>query len=970
MIGISFVYPLYLWLLLLIPLTILLAFYGKRSTSRLRFWGGLGLRVFLLTLIIFALAGIQVRLPSRTLTAVFVLDASDSIPVEERARGEELIRQAIEKMPTGDRAAIVVFGEDALVERLASEDNRLAKLTSTPVSTRTNIASALQLAMALFPGEGARRLVLLSDGRENLSYAMKQAELAAIQQIELQYIPLGEANEQAEVLVNSLKAPTTARQGQEFDLEISVESTLAVGATLRVFADDELIHTQEVSLNPGVNLYRVEVQNPSPGFRRFRAQIEPDVDNRLQNNEASAFTVVQGPPRVLLVEGAAEDSQNLTSALEAAQVEVTVSAPEKLPATLAELAQYDAIILANVPASRLPSGVMEALPVYVRDLGKGLLATGGENAFGAGGYLRTPLEEALPVYMDVKSRELAANLALIVAVDKSGSMGRCHCDNPDLNQTYTAVETGQAKVDIAKEAIMRSASALGDADYLGVVTFDTQAYWALNPQLLPSQSALENAIGAFQAQGQTNLFNGVNEAYKALEGINAKRKHIILMTDGWVRTGELNTLAKKMRDEGITLSVIAAGQGSAEYLQSLAKDGGGRYYPAVDIMSVPDIFLKETVKSTGEYIIEEAFYPLPASPSPIFRGIDENILPALLGYNGTTPKNTARVDLITPRGDPLLASWQFGLGRAAVWTSDLKGRWATRWVQWEQFPKFTAQLVDWLLPAPQLEGLDASVSMSDAGAVIHVEAKDDSGQPMNSLEIQARVIDPALQTVEVSLAQVGPGQYEVITRADQPGTYLVWLGVANNKEPVGQMTLGLVAPYSPEYRAGGVNSSLLEELARVTGGSLLEEPALAFTHNLPALESAREIWRPFLLLATILFPIDVAWRRLILTRRDIERAQAWILARLPWKRAARAGYETPILGRLFTARERARERNQPLAPGRPGPSVADHPPVSEEAAPQPAASISPAPQAPERGTPGSAEDSLSRLREAKKRARR
>ncbi len=927
-----------------------------------------GCEVFLLLAIILATAGMQIRLVSRTLTAVFVLDASDSIPPEEQARGEAFIRQAVEKMPQGDRTAIVVFGEDALVERLASEDSNLAELTSIPVSTRTDIASAMQLAMALFPGEGGRRLVLLSDGRENLSYALKQAELASIQQIEMQYVPLGDPGGEVEVLVNALEAPASVREGQEIGLGVSIDSSIAVGATLRVFADNELIHTQEVNLSPGTNLYTIPVLNPTPGFRRFRAVIEPDADNRLQNNEASAFTVVQGPSSVLIVEGVPGEGENLSAALKAAQIEVTVSAPGELPATLPELARYDAIILANVPRSSLPSEVMDALPIYVRDLGKGLLMTGGENSFGAGGYLRTPVEEALPVYMDVKSRELAANLALIVAVDKSGSMGRCHCDDPDLNQTYTAVETGQPKVDIAKEAIMRSSSALGNEDYLGVVTFDNQARWALTPQLLPGENALENAIGTFRAEGQTNMFTGVSEAYKALEGINAKRKHIILMTDGWVRTGELNTLARQMREKGITLSIIAAGEGSAEYLEALAEEGGGRYYPAVDMMSVPEVFLKETVKSVGQYIIEEAFYPLPANPSPIFRGIDENTLPGLYGYNGTSPKNTARLDLLTPRGDPLLASWQYGLGRSAVWTSDLKGRWATDWVEWEQFARFSAQLVDWLLPAPQVEGLDASVTINDDGAVIHVNSKDEEGRPVNSLEIQSRLIDPELNTLEIPLVQVGPGQYEVTSRVDQPGTYLVWLGVNKAGEPMGQMNLGLVVPYSPEYRARGVNLGFLDELAQITGGGLLNEPAGAFTHNLPALESAKEIWRVLLMLAAFLFPLDVALRRLIISRRDIQQGQAWISSHLPFRQTAAKAREAPILGRLFTARNRARERNQPakLVDRR---TLEDAPPAPSTN-PQGTTSSQPAQNASPESQTSPRDDSLARLREAKKRARR
>ncbi len=972
MVRISFIYPQFLWLLLLAPLTVVLALLGRRALSKVRLWGGLALRIFLLLLMILALSGIQLRLPSRSLTAVFVLDVSDSIPSTEQTYGEALIHEAVEKMPASDRAAIVVFGEDALVERLAAPDSTLARLTSTPITTRTDIASALQLAMALFPDEGARRLILLSDGRENLSYALKQAELAALQDIELVYVPLGETNGEAEVLVDSLDAPTDIREGQSFDLNLIVQSSVQTGAMLRVFADNELIHTQELRLQAGTNRYAVPVTDPQPGFHRYRAQVDSDVDNRLQNNIGSAFTVVHGPPSVLLVEGQPGEGENLSAALKAAKMEVITTTPEGLPSTLPELARYDTIILANVPASALPTGAMDALPVYVRDLGKGLLMTGGENAFGAGGYLRTPLETAMPVYMDVKSRELAANLALIVAVDKSGSMGRCHCDNPDLNQTYTAVETGQPKVDIAKEAIMRSASALGPDDYLEVVTFDSQARWALDVQQLVDNNTLENAIGTFQADGQTNIASGVDAAYEALKGVNAKRKHIILMTDGWVRTGDLTPLVEEMRQQGITLSIIAAGEGSAEYLRVLSETGGGRYYSAVDMMSVPSIFLKETVKSVGQYVVEEPFFPLPASPSPVLRGIDETNLPGLLGYNGTSPKGTARLDLLTPRGDPLLASWQYGLGRAAAWTSDMKGQWATQWVKWKDFSRFAAQLVDWLLPAPQVEGMNAHISLQDEGALIHLDAQDKDGRPLNFLTVQAHLINPTLDTQELPLKQVGAGQYEAMARVSEPGTYLVWLGISDKDQPVGQMTIGMVMPYSPEYRSSGVNISLLQELAQITGGSALTEPVAAFLHNIPAADSAREIWRTLLLIAALLFPLDVALRRVMFTTRDMQKAQVWIREHLPWQQTQK-GSEEPVLGQLFSARDRARTRTQTGAdagreippipaksnPEKPAPPVsADRPSTTTENNP------------PEAKSENTEEDALARLRAAKKRARR
>ena len=312
--------------------------------------------------------------------------------------------------------------------------------------------------------------------------------------------------------------------------------------------------------------------------------------------------------------------------------------------------------------------------------------------------------------MDVQSKTRESNLALVLAVDKSGSMGRCHCDNPDLNQSYTATETGLPKVDIAKEAIMRSANALSQQDYIGVVAFDSVARWAFSLNSLPDQTTLENAIGAVKAEGQTNLQSGLEAAFAALQKVDARRKHVILLTDGWSRSGDLTATVTKMHEAGITVSIVAAGGGSAEYLKDLATLGGGRYYAAVDMLQVPNIFLKETVTSVGEYLIEEPFYPVPASPSPILRGIDTAKLPMLKGYNGTTAKSAARIDLLTPRGDPLLASWYYGLGRAAAWTSDLKGQWASELVTWDGFPRLVAQLAAWLVPPAEQEGLTARVS--------------------------------------------------------------------------------------------------------------------------------------------------------------------------------------------------------------------------------------------------------------------
>jgi hypothetical protein len=407
---------------------------------------------------------------------------------------------------------------------------------------------------------------------------------------------------------------------------------------------------------------------------------------------------------------------------------------------------------------------------------------------------------------------------------------------------------------------------------------------------------------------------------------------------------------------------VAAGGGAAEYLEGLSQEGGGRYYPAEDILSVPDIFLKETVKSVGQYIIEEAFYPLPSMPSPVLRGLDAASLPALLGYNGTTAKRTARLDLITPRGDPLLASWQYGLGRAAVWTSDMKDQWAGEWLRWENFSRFAGQLLGWTLPAPQVEGLQAQTSISEGRGLVQLTARDEQDRPLNFLDARATIVDPDLESREVTLEQVGPGQYQAQVDVSSPGTYLVRLGVNDGDQSLGQMTLGMVAQYSPEYKVGGANVSLLQELARITGGEALLESGNAFLHNLPAAADAREIWSPLLLAAALLFPLEVAVRRVRFSSRDLRKGAAWLQARLPWRRKPGQMAERPrVLGNLFQARERARTRrtqDQPLPLGQVGKpeSAQKQPQQQEEKQPQ------------KREQPS--EDALERLREAKKRARR
>ncbi len=962
--SISFLYPGALYALLAVPLLLALPFVGRSASGRtFHFGAALALRALVLLGLIFALAGTQIVQAVNDTTVGFLVDHSDSVPQSEQKRAEEYVRTAVASMQAGDRAAVVVFGENALVERLASDETTLDPITSVPRTTRTDLASALRLALALFPEETNKRIVLLSDGLENSNHAQELAELAAARGVQIDYVPLHAPTGQAEAYIDELQAPSAVRQGQAFELIASVKSTVTGPATLRLSGDGRVLETRQLDLRAGENRVVFSLKADETGFRRYTVELEASQDTLAQNNAASAFTVVQGPPRVLVVENATGEADNLLAALQSAKIPAERVAPARVPGDLPSLSNYDAVLLVDVPAQALPIDVMNALPAYVRDLGRGLVMIGGANSFGAGGYLRTPLEKALPVDMDVRSRTQEPNLALAFVVDKSGSMGRCHCDDPNLLPgQYSRVESGLSKVDIAKDAVMQAARAVGPADYIGVVVFDANAYWAARLQALSDPTSLQYEIGGVKADGQTNVYAGLSAAEEALRSVQARYKHVVLLTDGWSRTGDFDPLATKMREEGITLSVVAAGEGSATYLKQLAQTGGGRYYAARDMTEVPSLFFKETVEATGSYIIEEPFYPLPALPTTILRGLDVAQLPALRGYNGTTPKASAQVALTTDRGDPLLATWQYGLGRAAAWTSDAKGQWATDWVKWPGFNTFVAQLTNWVLPRAEEGGLDVAFRAEGAQTVLEVNSRDSSGRPRDLLDTRATIVGPDLVSQEITLTQVASGRYRGELPVGRPGAFLVQLTQRDSSQlPIAGSTTGLVVSYSPEYKSLGSAASVLPELARATGGVELQSPTLAFEHFPRPASRAQPIWPELLLIAALLFPLDVAARRLRLTRRDAERAATWVSQRLRRSGAVPTGR---VLNPLFAARERARSTR--LRDTRPAgrPSAATAPPAD----PPNAQRIErQEPQAPAESTP---ESMTERLRKAKERAKR
>ncbi len=921
----TFSYPLALLILLALPYFLWLG-RPRGVWARGRAWAAFALRGLIVLLLALALAGLQITQASNRLAVVFLIDASDSMSPQAVETARQYAADTIKTMGPEDQAAIVVFGSDALVERPMSGSKDVGPIESKVITINTNLAGAIRLGMALFPPGAARRMVILSDGLPNVGDAEAAARLAAASGVQIVAVPYT-AVQGSEVLVTAVDAPTKLNQGQTFNLDVTIESTAQTVGVLRVIGGGQVLVEQNVALNPGVNRFTFPLTATQPGLSSFKVQIVPQSnDTFYQNNELSAFTQVVGPPRVLIVADDPTEAQNISSALLEQGLQVDATSGGALPDDLATLSSYQAIVLVDVSAVSLGPNKMKTLQTYVRDLGGGLVAVGGPHAYAIGGYFQTPLEETLPVDMQLKDQERLPQLTVVYVIDKSGSMS-------DLSVG------GFQKVELAKEAIIRSVNLLGPLDHVGVVAFDENAQWVVDLGPITDKNEIARRVGTIRADGGTDIYAGVLAVSNVLPKDPSKLKHIVLLTDGGADETGVPELVQKMYDgSGITFTVIAIGQGYAPWIEKLPKIADGRFHFAYNLDTIPEIFTEETVIATRAYIIEHEFFPALTASSPIMTGITQT--PSLLGYVGTTIKPAAQQILATDLKDPLLAEWQYGLGRSVAWTSDATGRWGANWVGWPDFARFWSQAVRWTITEGANQNVQVRVTQDGDTARVTVDAQKDDGSYLNGLAMSASVVSPDLNSTPVTLAQVAPGRYEGTFKPGEQGAYFVRIAGSDPSAPgSGQSALaqtsGWVLSYSPEYRSFKGDPDYLKYIAGLTGGSLVDNPQAIFAHNLKVQRASLPIWPWLLLVATLLLPFDIAIRRLVLTRTDFARLAAWL--GVGRRSTAPAPVGASRVGTLLVVKERAPRTNLAEPPAYPaGPTMA-----SGETAEQPTIASTP-----------------------------
>ena len=881
------------WLLLLLvaaPWTVWLALRSDVQISAWRRWTALGLRTVIVLALVLAIAGLQWKRPQEGMNVYFLLDRSDSIPPEQQeAARQYVVKAAAEKKPV-DKAGVLVFGTDAAIDTSPNAKVGDQKIQAVVGSERTDIASAIRLGTAAFPETGQKRLVLLSDGNENVGDAFAAVLAARPLGVSVDIVPLGVARG-GDVSVQKLSLPGNLKKGQTFEVKIFAQADQSRRAKVRLFQNDHLLGEQPVQLENGKNLFTFPQTLTEPGFYNYEVQIEAPGDSVPQNNRAINFTTVRGDPRILLVSAEPDKDAPLLAALRSANLEVKVADLTKFPGTLAEMQSYDSIFLSNIAAGDLGDTLMKLLESAVRDFGLGLVCIGGDQTYAAGSYRGTPLEETLPVEMELSSKKVLPPGAVVLIMHGMEFMNG--------NQ-------------IARDCAIGVLEALGPQDEMGVLLWDGIEHWVFRLAKVGDKKTMRRSIAGMN-QGDMPSFQGTMEkAHEALKKSTASLKHIIVFSDGDPGAPTPQLMQSIVGDRITVSTVLIAGHAGPDTMISIAEQGHGRFYDVRSPDQLPQIFIKEAAVILKSAIYEEPFKPQQVSSSELIRGIGAGEYPQLRGYVATSQKPRAETPLLTDKGDPLLAHWQFGLGRAVAFTSDAKAKWAQDWLGWEKYRQFWSQIAKWSLRRLDNADFTTDVTVDKGEGVISVEALDEKGNYRNFLNLQATVVSPKGEKLAARLEQTGPGHYEARFATREVGAYLLNLMNIENGEVRGSQVLGASVNYSPEFSATEPNNNLLRRLGEAGGGKVLDPDMPAdnpFLHDRIKTFQPRDLWERLLKLAIMLFPLDVGVRRIQLDRAEWLKATAtlrrWLFF---WRGVPRAPEADESLAALLARRDQVRAK--------------------------------------------------------------
>lgn len=837
--DLAFARPGWLWALLLVPLVAIVGYGAGRRRGMQP--AGIWLRTGAVALVILALAQPLWSTTAAAPAVVVVVDRSQSVSAETTASVAAWLNDALGAAGSGDRAAIVTFGGNAIVDQPVgrAEDVRFDPDANVAVdASATDIEQALAMARTL-PVGNHRRIVLVSDGAENSGTALEQAAQAAAEQIPIDVVPVDGIGSR-DLRIDDVVAPSTIWFGESLTVQANVVSSEEGVGRVVLLVDGTEALAQDAEFRAGVDTFSFTVDDLAPGFHHLELRVEPGStqDGFEENNSHPLGVVVRDAPHVLFVSREGADNSLLIGALESGGLRITTALPANIPVRLSELSAYDAIVLDNIPASDLTVGQVAALQQGAQSQGRGVIVIGGTSAYGPGGYANTALEDLLPVDVKVTEGKERQRVALLLVIDKSGSMSTDPVDDV-------------SKIDMAKEAAKLAAGALLDGDEIAILAFNDQQQWIIRLTKIEGQAdrdRIDAAVNELKADGATEIFPALDVGFDELTKSDADVRHVVLLSDGKSSTGtkaSYDTLLDEMRQWGASLSAIAIGDDAdTELLQYLAEEGSGNYSLAETPQEIPQLTLQEAQSAGSQSVVRGSFDPIQSGPSPIMANIDPADLPELAGYNYTEIEPGAQVVLTSDRNDPLLAKWQYGLGRVVAWTGDDGVDFANAWRDWDGYAEFWVAVVQWALPDPARGLVEVTSERSGSDAVITMTTSGDGSDYVDLSAARVSIVGPdGLVATNLSPYQSAPGAWQMRVLQPQAGAYRLTIDTGNGTATEATFSV----PPSPELRPNPGAGLLLQRLADQTGGRLLslDDPGALFDAPMPddgGLPDYRPVW--------------------------------------------------------------------------------------------------------------------------------
>ena len=901
-----FNYPGYLLLLLLLPVMWWFSFGSLSGLGRWRRLMALGLRTLVMLLIVAALAEMQYQQTSDKLTVIYLLDQSLSIPEARREAMISYVNASIRDQRNAeksDRAGVIVFGRNAEVEIPPVDftiqlTNRVESLLDREF---TDLSNAMQRAMSMFPHDAAKRIVLVTDGNQNIGDALAEARSVANAGVSIDVMPVP-LDRQTDVAVEKIAMPPDIRRNQPFEVRVVVNNpTDSTGAgrpvkgRIRIVRKSgerqETLVDEPREIQPGKSVFPFRQNIDQADFYTYEARFIPDdpkVDAVSQNNEATSFTHVEGKGLVLVIENweLPGEFDYLVERLKSEGLEVVVQPSNRLFSSLTDLQRYDTIILADVPrasgndAATITSFSDEQIKMLVRnteELGCGLIMIGGPNSFGAGSWTSTELEKAMPVDFQIKSAKVLPVGALVLNMHAS--------EIPQANFWQKV---------IAQEAI----KALGPRDYCGLVYFGNVDQWLWNQaqggmlRVGANRAMMLAKIDKMAIGDMPNFDPSMKKAAVGLAACtDASYKHMILASDGDPGAPTQATINALVQG-GVTVTTVAVGShgpaGSAT-LQDIATATGGKYYIVNNSKALPKIFQREARRVSRPLIKE--LNP-PESPQlvtqhEIVQGLGKTF-PPISGFVLTSVKENSLVDVILRSPTPpeaenstILASWTYGLGKTVVFTTDGGQRWASNWNGWEQYDRFFSQMVRWSMrPTGDTGKFTIATDVVGNKTRVVVSALDKDDEFVNYQAMGGNVLAPDMKSIPLSMEQTAPGRYVGEFESGKPGSYLISIRAGD-----AMIRTGVNVGYSDEFRDRETNTPLLKSISELPAkagepGKLLPplpevsedqtkaeqklQPQLAidpYRRDLPQAVARQDIWPWLVLAASCVFFGDVFVRR-------------------------------------------------------------------------------------------------------------